>query len=69
MSLDRTGDGQQSVSCLYEIGGEIRTFVDGRCSVEAGDHASIETSDDAGIDSAVCLPENGRTEECHVTCE
>lgn len=69
MSLDKTADGQQSVSCLFEIGGEIRTFVKGHCTIEAGDYASIERSDDADIESSVCLPENGRTEECHVTCE
>ncbi len=69
MSLDKTADDQQSVTCLYEIGSEIRTFVDGACTVAAGDQATIESSDDADIESTVCLPENGRTEECHVTCK
>jgi hypothetical protein len=38
------------------------------CASEAGDYAEVETSNDGGIASTTCTPENGRTEECHVPC-
>ena len=71
MSLDNLGDqpGSQMITCTFEISGAIETYVDGDCTVEAGDYAEIEESDDGGIHSVVCVPSNGRTEECQVTCK
>ncbi len=71
MSLDRVDDqpGSQSITCTFKISGAIETYVDGDCTVKAGDYAEIEESDDGGIHAIVCVPSNGRTEECHVTCQ